>query len=128
LGCYWRKADIRKLSTSAKCPTCDIPIAGSFVDVSGQLSPGPLYVRVHILPAVKTRETNARVALLLAGEGRDERVHFLLIRTLAAGVDARTGGVTDPQYDLVRPRRVVDQHRGRIKGIEIPTLVEGPID
>ena len=26
------------------------------------------------------------------------------------------------------PRRVMDQHRGRIKGIEIPTLVEGPVD
>src|SRR6202171_3988880 len=80
------------------------------------------------LASVKTRETNARVALLAAGEGCDECVDFLLIRTLAAGVDARTGGVTDPEYYLVRPRRVVDQHRGRIKGIEIPTLVEGPID
>src|SRR5258708_6618488 len=66
-------------------------------------------------------------SLLAAGEGCDECVDFLLIRTLAAGVDTRTGGVTDPQYNLVRPRRVVDQHRGRIKGIEIPTLVEGPI-
>src|SRR5438309_4438197 len=69
-----------------------------------------------------------RCRLSSAGEGCDECVHFLLIRTLAASVDARTGGVTDPQYNLVRPRRVVDQHRGRIKGIEIPTLVEGPID
>src|SRR5258705_10870280 len=80
------------------------------------------------LPAVKTRQTNSRVALLAAGEGCDECVDFLLIRTLAAGVDARTGGVTDPQYNLVRPRRIVHQHRGRIKGIEIPTLVEGPVD
>jgi hypothetical protein len=63
--------------------------------------------------------------LYLRGKGCDECVDFLQIRTLAAGVDARTGGVTDPQYNLVRPRRVVDQHRGRIKGIEIPTLVEG---
>src|SRR5258705_12947872 len=44
-----------------------------------------------------------------------------------SGRCARTGGVTDPQYNLVRPRRVVDQHRSRIEGIEIPTLVEGPI-
>src|SRR6202045_945283 len=101
---------------------------------SGRLSPGAPtlnhgpHVRVHILPAVKTRQTNARVVLLAADEGCDECVDFLLIRTLAAGVDARTGGVTDPQYNLVRPRRVVDQHRSRIKGIEIPTLVEGPID
>ena len=70
----------------------------------------------------------ARVVLLAAGEGCDECVDFLLIRTLAAGVDARTSGVPDPQYNLVRPRRVVDQHRDRIKGIEIPTLVERPID
>jgi hypothetical protein len=66
--------------------------------------------------------------LLAAGEGCDEYVDFLLIRSLAAGVDARTGGVTDPQHDLVRPRRIVDQHRGRIEGIDIPTLVEGTID
>src|SRR4029079_9409882 len=62
-----------------------------------------------------------------AGEGCDEGVDLLLIRTLATGVDARTGGVTDPQYNLVRPRRVVDQNRSRVEGIEIPTLVEGPI-
>jgi hypothetical protein len=66
--------------------------------------------------------------LLAAGEGCDECIDFLLIRSLAAGIDARTGGVTDPQHNLVRPWRVVDQHRGRIKGVEIPTLVEGPID
>src|SRR5258707_4789441 len=81
-----------------------------------------------ILPAIKKGETSARVALLAAGEGCDECVDFLLIRTLAAGVDARTGGVTDPQYNLLRPRRTVDQHRGRIKRVEIPTLVERPID
>src|SRR6202035_1082360 len=63
-----------------------------------------------------------------AGKRCDERVAFLLSRTLAAGVDARAGGVTDPQYDFVRPRRVVDQHRGRIEGIQIPTLVQRPID
>ena len=66
--------------------------------------------------------------MLFRSEGCDEGIDLLLIRTLAAGVDARTGGVTDPQHDLVRPRRIVDQHRGRIKGIDIPTLVEGPID
>ena len=80
-----------------------------------QASHGP-HVRGHI----------SKVALLAAGEGCDECVDFLLIRALAAGVDTRTGGITDPQYNLVRPWRVVDQHRGRIKGIEIPTLVEGP--
>jgi hypothetical protein len=72
-----------------------------------------------------SKRGNAGVALLAAGEGRDECVDLLLIRTLAAGVDARTSGVTDPQYDLVRPRRVVDQHRGRIKGIEIPSNAVG---
>jgi hypothetical protein len=87
---------------------------------------GP-HVRTHIPPAVKTRKTNARVALLAAGEGCNKCVDFLLIRSLAAGVDARTGGVTDPQYNLVWPRRIVDQHRGRIEGIEIPTLVESKI-
>src|SRR6516225_1485119 len=71
---------------------------------------------------------NARVVLLTADEGCDECVDFLLIRTLAAGVDARAGGVTDPQYNLLGPRRVVDQHRGRIKGIEIPPFVERSID
>jgi hypothetical protein len=43
-------------------------------------------------------------------------------------VDARTCGVADPQNYLVWSRRVMDQHRGRIEGIEIPTLVEGPVD
>src|SRR6266700_2068423 len=76
----------------------------------------------------KTGEAKVRVAPLDAGEGCDECVDFLLVRTLAAGVDARTGGVPNPQYNLVRPRRVVDQHRGGIKGIEIPTLIDGPID
>jgi hypothetical protein len=79
-------------------------------------------------PLSRRGKTNAKVVLLAAGEGCDECVDFLLIRPLAAGVDARAGGVTDPQYNLVRPRRIVDQHRGRIKGIEIPTLVEWPID
>src|SRR5260370_6405533 len=74
------------------------------------------------------RETNARVVLLAAGEGCDECVDFLLIGTLAAGIAARTGGVTDREYNLGRPRGVVDQHGGRIKGIESPSLVEGPID
>src|SRR5882724_6526213 len=83
---------------------------------------------VQTLPIVKTRKPTLESLLLAADEGCDECVDFLLIRPLAAGVDARTGGVTDPQYNLVRSRRVVDQHRGRIEGIEIPTLVEGPID
>jgi hypothetical protein len=73
------------------------------------------------------RDANARVASLATGEGCDEGIDLLLVRTLAASVDARTGGVTDPQYNLVRSRRVVDQHQGRIKGIKIPTLVKGPI-
>src|ERR1051326_5158825 len=65
---------------------------------------------------------------LALGERCDEGIDLLLIRTLAPCVDARTCGVTDPQHDLLRSRRVMDQHRGRIEGIEIPTLVEGPID
>src|SRR5215470_17203112 len=65
---------------------------------------------------------------LAAGEGGDECIDLLLIRTLASGVEARTRGVADPQHNLVRSRRVMDQHRRRIEGIEIPTLVEGPID
>src|SRR3954447_16547590 len=71
---------------------------------------------------------NADVASLAAAEGCDECVDFLLIWTLAAGIHARAGGVTDPEYNLLRPRRVVYQHRGRIKGIKIPTVVEGSID
>ena len=42
-----------------------------------------LHVRIHIVPAVKTREGNASVASLAAGEGCDECVDFLLIRTPA---------------------------------------------
>src|SRR5262249_57907 len=49
-------------------------------------------------------------------------------RTLASGIDARTCGVADPQHYLVWSRRVMDQHRGRVEGIEIPTLVEGSVD
>src|SRR5215475_16075626 len=62
------------------------------------------------------------------GERCDECIDLLLIRTLAPGIDARTGCVADPQHNLMWPRRVMDQHRGRIEGIEIPTLVEGPVD
>ena len=58
----------------------------------------------------------------------DEFIDLLLIRTFAPGVDARTGCVADPQHNLVWSRRVMDQHRCRIEGIEIPTLVEGSID
>src|SRR6202008_2994838 len=64
----------------------------------------------------------------LAGEGCDKCIDLLLIRTLASGVDARTRGVADPKHNFMWSRRVMDQHRGRIEGIEIPTLVEGPID
>jgi hypothetical protein len=42
------------------------------------------------------------------------RVDFLLILSLAAGVDARTGGVTDPQYNLVRPRQFRAERNGRV--------------
>src|SRR6516164_8790557 len=62
------------------------------------------------------------------GERSDECIDLILIWTLASGIAARTCGVADPKHNLVRSRRVMDQHRGRIKGIEIPTLVEGPID
>src|SRR5689334_5607176 len=62
------------------------------------------------------------------GEGGDESVDLLLIRPLGSGVDARSRGVADPEHDLVRSRRVVDQHRRRIEGVEIPTLVERAID
>jgi hypothetical protein len=72
--------------------------------------------------------TGIGVDPLALGEGIDECVDLLLIRTLASGVDARTCCVTDPQDNFVWSRRVMDQHRGRIEGIEIPTLVEGPID
>src|SRR5947209_14040753 len=69
-----------------------------------------------------------RVAPLATGEGCNECIHFLLIWSLAPGVDARTCSVADPQHDLVWSRRIMDQHRGRIEGIEIPTLVEGSIE
>src|SRR5215475_5954860 len=69
-----------------------------------------------------------RVDLLAVCEGCDECIDLLLIRALASGVDARPCGVADPQHYLVWSRRVMDQHRGRIEGIEIPTLVEGPVD
>src|ERR1700694_4623955 len=62
------------------------------------------------------------------GEGCAQSIVRLLIRPLAPGVDARTCRITDPQHNFVWSRRVMDQHRGRIEGIEIPTLVEGPID
>src|SRR4051812_32883226 len=65
---------------------------------------------------------------LVLAERRDERIDLLLIWALAARVDARTCRVTDLQHDLVWPRRVVDQHRSRIESIEIPALVERPID
>jgi hypothetical protein len=57
---------------------------------------------------------------LAVGEGCDECIDLLLIRTLAPGVDARTCRVADPEHDLLGSRRVMDQHRGRIEGIEIP--------
>src|SRR5215471_8276569 len=65
---------------------------------------------------------------LAVGEGCDESIDLPLIRTLAPGVDARTCGVANPQHNLLWSRRVMDQHRCRIKGIEIPTLIDGPID
>src|SRR5262249_42309582 len=67
-----------------------------------------------------------KVDLLAVGEGCDECIDLLLIRTLAPGVDARTCGVADPQHNLLRSLRVMDQHRGRIEGIEIPTSSRGP--
>ena len=57
--------------------------------------------------------------LALVEQG-DQRVDLLLVRPLAAGVDARARGVADPQHDLVGPRRVVDQHRRRIDRVEVP--------
>src|SRR5262245_66510130 len=72
--------------------------------------------------------TLARGDPLAVCEGCDECIDLLLIRTLASGVNARTCGVADPQHYLVWSRRVMDQHRGRIEGIEIQDLVEGPVD
>src|SRR4029453_18274500 len=81
-----------------------------------------------LIHAPQQHTRTIKVDPLAVGEGCDECIDLLLIRTLAPGVDARTCGVADPQHNLLWSRRVMDQHRGRIEGIEIPTVVEGPID
>src|SRR6266566_284099 len=92
-------------------------------------SPLWLHPKITVMPHVARRPTVAQLVTeivanirsLEAGRGLLQGVDLLLIWTLAACVDARTCRVADPQHDLVWSRRVVDQHRGRIEGIEIPT-------
>src|SRR5262245_45847232 len=62
------------------------------------------------------------------GERGDERIDLLLVGPFAPGVDTRAQGIADPEYDLVGPWRVMDQDRCGIEGVEVPALIERPVE
>jgi len=80
-----------------------------------------------IRSAREPTSASMRVDPLAVGEGCDERIDLLLIRTLAPGVDARTCGVADPQHNLVGCGASWIS-TGSSRRHRDPNLVEGPID
>src|SRR5581483_12443654 len=77
---------------------------------------------------LRTSGASPAARRLSALERGDQGIDLLLVRSLAAGIDARAGGIADPQHDLLRPRRIVDQHGRGVERIEVPALVERAVE
>src|SRR5688572_33392537 len=93
-----------------------------------QRPPRRLIIVVGLRPRKPCRGIRSGGSTWLAvAERSNQRIDLFLVRSLAPRVDARAGGVADPKDDLVRPRRVVDQHGRRVECVEVPALVERPV-